>query len=746
MAQLVVIINCITWIVLIYYIKCEARTLQKCENANKRTLLCSDFIPEKIPDSVDHVILGDFQGPVEISHRTFQGPGWENITFLTITYNSKRYFHMRNPHLKFRNSCFRRLHRLEQLRLHIARVSFENGTFDGLERLKVLDLTDSAHLTEASFHSIIASPNVLPYLRELILVKVGNYIAKGISLGRTFWNFVGQRPIRHLDISYMRVQSFHATAFYENCDNLVKIILRGTYLNIVDSFLNGIKPCLRLRYVDLSSIVIPKLEICSFFRIPLISNVSISADRLAMFSKVETFLADDVCYDRHSKDKPFLLKFGVHLYSKYDWKILTLSLNRNRLQSVDVAYACNNPMLNKLSLVGNGLKFLSPTSLSCLISLKGLNLAENQLSFMQKENHAQFENLFKTLNNLTVIDMSANALSVLPEKLFGNNYNLEAIILAQNDLEYFTLELGHLRGLRYLDLSYNSLKLLDSVSRQSIMNSINLSPDVPVEINLSSNPISCSKCSDYSTITWLLKNEKSLLLYNETCEDGQGNEVQLSKHVETDVSDFCSEDLATVTLLVSSVFLVVSLLIIFFIRRFLRKLSRRSERRKDILEVIRKDTNDFEFLLFLAFSSDDEDFVNNYVLDELRETLKQEIGTDRNLICLGDSHFKVGKYIHNEVTLCLQKTRVVIAVLTNSFIRSGYCNEEFDQACRMKRPIVFMVKDEIDEKLMTETMKFHYCNNTRIIWTNENGRYVLKTSWSCICESVLDLASKNLQM
>lgn len=131
-------------------------------------------------------------------------------------------------------------------------------------------------------------------------------------------------------------------------------------------------------------------------------------------------------------------------------------------------------------------------------------------------------------------------------------------------------------------------------------------------------------------------------------------------------------------------------------------------------------------MIFVSYSSQDEPFVNIYVATKLYDSLRRKIGLDKHLLCLGNRHFKPGRYIHEEIIATVQECAVVLILLTESYCRSRYCKTEFDEAYKQDKPILFMVKEPISDTLMTPTMKLLFQRNTRIHWKLDNGQYVLK--------------------
>lgn len=731
------------WILLLQC-KCDILSSQNCKSVDKCTFECDNYIPKEIPPGICNVVLTDFETSVEIASSTFEGQGWQNVTALTIILKYNNLF--KKTEITFKSNCFMRLSNLEELRLHIAHGNYEDGFFNELNLVKLLDLSNTTDLPHLMFRSIFSSRE-LPRLKDLSLVGTKTSNGNGLELDDKFWSFVGERNITHLDISYTDVHTLNTSALLDNCDSLVYFKARGTNIQKQPLLGENTKRCGNLRLVDISEMKLPKLEWCE---VPVVNStlnetIVMSVDYLEMFSNSDSLYLDHICAQyRNTNDKPqsIILRPRVRFTSNHTWNVSTLSLKKYRLDVVDTRIVCENPVLHSLSLAENDMKYLAPDCLSCLTSLKRLDLSKNRLGFMRIK---EFEQLFTTLEELVHIDLSENALCNLLENQFSNNSHLETIILANNEIKHVTFKLSHLKNLRYLDISYNFIHLVDEASINHLSGLIR--PNDSAIINLSSNPIMCRECSHHSTIDWLLKNGRQFLRNNITCVYQHKKRTKITVDVTRGLSDLClqTERVRNAVLLIMTLpTIFISLLIIFssLFKQYLKRRDR-SRRKDDVLRLILKGKADYEFLLFLAFSSDDEVFVRENVLGPLTDIIRQQTGTDRNLICMGDSHFKLGKHIHEQVFSCLQRTRVVIAVLTDSFIQSVHCKDEFQQACRLNKAIVFMVREQVDEKLMSPEMKHHYDINTRIIWTRDKDRYVLKTSWHCICESILDLASTN---
>ena len=60
----------------------------------------------------------------------------------------------------------------------------------------------------------------------------------------------------------------------------------------------------------------------------------------------------------------------------------------------------------------------------------------------------------KPLENLTKLDLSGNELDwEMNPKTFEHQNNLEGLLLSENKMQKFTIEIGHMVNLKYLDIS-----------------------------------------------------------------------------------------------------------------------------------------------------------------------------------------------------------------------------------------------------------------------------------------------------
>ena len=85
-------------------------------------------------------------------------------------------------------------------------------------------------------------------------------------------------------------------------------------------------------------------------------------------------------------------------------------------------------------------------------------------------------------------------------KTFENQTNLEELLLSNMRIHNFTVEVGHMTKLRYLDISSNNIKCLSQNTTKELKNINSKSIEI-LQVNLQNNPLQCS-CDCYSFFNW----------------------------------------------------------------------------------------------------------------------------------------------------------------------------------------------------------------------------------------------------
>jgi succinyl-CoA synthetase alpha subunit len=223
------------------------------------------------------------------------------------------------------------------------------------------------------------------------------------------------------------------------------------------------------------------------------------------------------------------------------------------------------------------------------------------------------------------------------------------------------------------------------------------------------------------------------------CSNENGHTEDVTGHVLDQVEEICRRKTIIIATSVSAVAVCIILIISLIIFRLQRKRARETRKRENVINMLRKGEGQYQFLAFLAFSSEDEEFVNTNLLNQLNENLQLMTGIDRNLVCTGDLNLRPGFYLHNETYLLLNKTCVIIAAVSKNFCHSVNCQNELEQAYVNGKPIILMFIEHVEQEQMSTTMKELYQRKVRIVWTLKNGENEMKTTWGNVCTSILEL-------
>lgn len=136
-------------------------------------------------------------------------------------------------------------------------------------------------------------------------------------------------------------------------------------------------------------------------------------------------------------------------------------------------------------------------------------------------------------------------------------------------------------------------------------------------------------------------------------------------------------------------------------KRKLRKCKRNRDRAPLNL---RNDTFDSKHIVFLMFSHKDEELVRQYFLSSLNYSISTFIQRQPN-IAVGDDDFRPGFNILNEMLQTIQGSAVMMAVVSNNFCESRFCNDEHERAIDLEKPVVLVMAENVDESSMTPVLR-----------------------------------------
>ncbi|XP_060585984.1 toll-like receptor 2 type-1 [Ruditapes philippinarum] len=563
-------------------------------------------------------------------------------------------------------------------------------------------------------------------LKSLEMLRIG--IAENITLASD--SLIGLKNLKHLDLTGCR-RLYLEEVLNAIDDNNDVANLQSLNLALLNSY-RAERSCPNLKSIDTSYVVFPSKVMPINGQSKIVeqnANVAMNFNWIRSIRFLQNIRSLNLTsvlpkWITYSIDNVTMNVFGANRF-----KLEVLRIGNNSFERIDLKLNIPGCPFVKLDFSGCNVRYLHPKAISSFRLLSDIDLSRNKLSSMMVEDYNLFENIFKNLTNLQSIRLSFNELTGLPKYIFAYNLKLELIDLSDNLITKLSFEVKHLKLLRILDVRKNRLQVIDTATFNTFDN---------VKFLLQGNPIQCSKCWSLAFINWL-KNSA----YNSDikCENKDSKEVFINDNTIGELQEICNRAKIIIVVCSASVLaLVLVVAIILKMRRYKQQRQYQLEM-EDRIALIREGADDNKFVVFLSYSSNDDDFVNRYIFNQINENLKQKVGKDHNLVCIGDKHFEIGKPIPEQISRFLHKSSVVVILLTDHYSQSVHCRNEFDQATLLEKPIVLMVKDEINRELMNHQMRDLYEHRTRILFAQENGEYVLKTSWENVCTSIIELVN-----
>lgn len=293
--------------------------------------------------------------------------------------------------------------------------------------------------------------------------------------------------------------------------------------------------------------------------------------------------------------------------------------------------------------------------------------------------------------------MSDNRIYYLPANTFTQSKNLKVLDLSLNQLATVTFETDSLVSLIKLDLSYNKISFLDVNSLQRLDNVLSVKDSVlesrKVEMKLKGNPFLCS-CETADFLKWLTDLNESFVCTIDSEE--QHIDIQLVQRVEY----LCKENLViAVFTLFSVIVTLISVATIYFVvlERKKARLTKLTEKGKALFAA---NAEQKFHPVFLSFCSEDDDTVMQEIFPYLDNGLKKILNTNASCVATGYNAFRPGFSLANEIIRCVEASSVVVFFVTNAFCRKKWCRNETLVAHYENKPIVLMLWENVDEKLM----------------------------------------------
>ncbi|CAL1538849.1 unnamed protein product [Lymnaea stagnalis] len=349
--------------------------------------------------------------------------------------------------------------------------------------------------------------------------------------------------------------------------------------------------------------------------------------------------------------------------------------------------------LTNFSISSSFVKYINSSFFANFPMLEFLFLNDNFLGGYFPEPSA--ESLFHDLNKLKVLEMTFNEIETLPKDLFKGLTSLTHLDLSSNRLRNFNVSISDMKNLTLLNLTSNSVRQLSSDVRRSIDDL--LRGKVPIRVDLSDNPIDCT-CNNIEFLEWLAAKTEVFGEYdNYRClrEDGSVLVVRdgYSSVLQVLRRECSSNRVLFVIILAATVLALAVIVGLVFYRyrwtiRYLYHAAYLSyQQRKGA-----SSPGDYTYDVFISYAFPDERFVVESVTPELEKRGLKVHVHGRN--------FVAGNFIASNIVSAVSASRKTLVILTNSLLKSHWCNYEVQMANMESvyagRPVlVFLLKENI---------------------------------------------------
>lgn len=395
-------------------------------------------------------------------------------------------------------------------------------------------------------------------------------------------------------------------------------------------------------------------------------------------------------------------------------QVLDISYNPHYFQAFGITHNLNFlknlPALRVLNMSHNSISTLT-TKMMCSKSLAELQFTNNDLGTLWKERDDSYKTLFTNLTNLTILDISHNRISKIPDNVYEYlPRNLTVLCISHNSLTDFkwaklrcfnrleildlsSNQLTNMTGinsnvtntLTFLDLSHNHIFHLDSGFGVKSLKTLSLSHNKLTIINqstfqsrpesqiqtlfLQGNPFQCT-CDSLDFILWIENSDVKIprLTTEVTCymPENQKGKALIYFHINQCVND----SLAFLIYILTNSFLIIFMFVTTVAHLFYWDASYVLHYMKAKLKGYESlDSADSGYNVFVTYDTGDP-HVSEWVMKNLRVKLEEE-GEKHLPLCLEERDWPPGVPLVDNLTQSIRYSRKTLFVLTESYVKTG---------------------------------------------------------------------------
>ena len=590
---------------------------KSCACDNKR-MKCDGEFPAFIPSEVTDVELFEIESTQYVDG-VFCKTSWNNVRQLTMVClnGCHGYFTMEND-------TFRCLQNIESITLSFDFLNdFDIRTFYGLPNVTSLYLNGCVRICTPALETAFSDSNVLPMLSELSLHGVGSGRCL-VQLNQTFVDLLGVRYLQTLRLTSSFIVFNHPN-FKPLCDTLTAIYLTNSTIDWASKVdLN--QHCPSLQLVDLSGAHFPRTGI-----LPFAINFT-NVNYFYNFSNLGSFVTNvENLYINYllSKDYTIFFQNSSILFSGRN-KFRNIELCGYNFIKFDLTIRFKYNHLRRIALAYNNMASISGKVFQNHELLEEIDLSNNRLAHSSSFKQT-FQQLFRKNKLLNKIDISNNELTYVPSDTFESNTLLSSLYLSGNAFKQIMFDVESLLYLTLLEMQNNSIIHLDAISRNALdalhrlqkFQHNTAKENRTIQVDLRGNPFSCV-CDSLDFIKWFVNSPLFIDKHQYTCQTN-GHSFSMTENVIRAAEEDCERPIRhrrTIILasVVPSVMLMCAVGIIVVVVKQRRKRFFR-QRFDDRVRLLQDDCVEFRFLVFLSFSSEDDQFVMKNVLIPLQVRL-----------------------------------------------------------------------------------------------------------------------------
>lgn len=397
-------------------------------------------------------------------------------------------------------------------------------------------------------------------------------------------------------------------------------------------------------------------------------------------------------------------------------EVLDLSYNSHYFKSYGITHNLhfiqNLPVLRVLNMSHNSISTLTTKMLKSN-SLSELRFTNNDLGSLWKDKEVRYIQLFAYLTNLTLLDISNNRLTRIPDCVYQLlPSQLTKLYIQHNSLADFKWnELKHLPRLQILDLSHNSLSFLInlnsnmsqtltfldlsnnqivhldeglinglkslrglrlSYNKLTIINESTFvsGPENPLQtLFLDGNPFQCT-CDSLDFFLWIGKSDIKIprLTYEVKCDSPANQKGQAL--IYFDVNQCVNDSKARLMYILSSSFIIAFMFVTTVAHLFYWDASYVIHYLKAKMKGYRSlYSSDSFYEVFVTYDTTDP-HVSEWVMRNLRVKLEDE-GEKHLPLCLEERDWTPGIPLVDNLSHSIRYSRKTLFVLTKDYVKTG---------------------------------------------------------------------------